>query len=380
MRDIRVLYLIDSLRAGGAERVLYNTVEYFRESGLPVRPEIALLYDGGYLSEELRLSGIPVHELGLRKKYALAGFTKLRKLLEEREYDLIHVHLFPASWYAAFLPVPRKRWKWVYTEHSVHNRRREFPLLRPVEAFVYRKFDRIVAVSRNVREGLLAWIPGLEGKTSVIPNGVKLPEKTVSRAEARKRLGLDVDGFLLLYAGRLEPMKGLDVLIRALAGMKVGQFLCLIAGDGPLKERLKALAAELGLEPTVRFLGFRRDVELLMDAADLLVMPSLWEGLPMVLLEAMARFRPAIATRVGGVPELIEDGISGWLVEPGDPDALRERILNALAHQEELDEMGRKARMKIAADYSISSTAQRLLDLYGELLLRKESRTEAEKR
>ncbi len=100
----------------------------------------------------------------------------------------------------------------------------------------------------------------------------------------------------------------------------------------------------------------------------------------MVLLEAMARFRPAIATRVGGVPELIEDGISGWLVEPGDPDALRERILNALAHREELDEMGRKARMKIAADYSISSTAQRLLDLYGELLLRKESRTEAERR
>jgi len=205
--------------------------------------------------------------------------------------------------------------------------------------------------------------PRRDGGDVVIPNCVAFGAGLPVRCGARS------NGPKVLAVGRLTEEKGMDVLLRALPqvvkrfpGVRVR-----IAGDGDLRDQLMALSRRLGLDECVAFLGFRRDVPALMAQADLMVMPSRWEGLPIALLEAVAAGLPVVASAVAGIPEVIADGETGWLVAPDDPEALAAAISDALLDPCEARRRAQLAHARARADFSIEATVARVDRLYQEL-------------
>jgi glycosyltransferase involved in cell wall biosynthesis len=203
----------------------------------------------------------------------------------------------------------------------------------------------------------------------VIPNGVDLApflEAATTRAATRSQLGIAAGQFVWLAAGRLEPQKDYPTLLAALArGVGSGPDHCLlIAGQGRLQEELQVAAVELGLGARVRFLGVRSDIPQLIAACDAVVLSSRFEGLPNVVMEAMAGARPVVATRVGGAPELVEDGVSGILVDPGDPAALATAMRQVMeAPEGERLAMAARGRSIIAGQFGVAALGERWLGL-----------------
>jgi glycosyltransferase involved in cell wall biosynthesis len=208
----------------------------------------------------------------------------------------------------------------------------------------------------------------------VVPNGVDVDAFTPSgarRERTRADLGVADGRFLWLAAGRLEPQKDYPTLLRAMAAGAGtgtgGQPVLCVAGQGPLRRDLEELAARLGLAERARFLGLRTDVADLLAAADGVVLASAWEGLPNIVLEAMAAGRPVVASMVGGVPELLTDGVTGRLVTPGRPGELA-RAMGEVMALSEVDRlaMGSEARRVAAGRFSLGAATARWCALIDE--------------
>lgn len=312
-----------------------------------------------------------MHQLGLRRRYDPRALSRLIGLLRRGRYHVVHAHGFPSLYWVALASCLVRGPRYVLTEHNVTNRRRGLPWLRPVERWVYGRYDGTVAVSQEVSTSLVDWLPRVAGKVRVIHNGVppaSFNYTTEMRAEARADLGVSPDQPVLLFVGGLHYRKGADVLIRAVVGLPPPACRLLVCGEGELADDLRASAAELGLGDCVRFLGYRRDVPALMAAADLFVLPSRWEGCPMVILEAMAAGLPIVATAVGGVPELIRDGQEGLLVPPENPVALAEALQGLLGDSQLAARLGNQARARARQVFSADGAAQKMAAFYEELL------------
>lgn len=358
----KILQVIDSLGSGGAESLLKNFVLEAKKNNV-FNLEIATLYPNAIFKEEIKNAGIPVWSLGLTFKYNLMGVIKLIKLIRERKYNIIHVHLFPADIFAAiaslFLP---KNIKWIFSEHSVYNRRRTFKIFKILDNFTYSRYSKIICVSKQVESTLFGWMPSIKGKTKVIPNAVFVPEFLNPN---------HLKIYDILFVGRLTHAKGVDILLKAVKVLKdkYGKNLKIaIVGDGPLKENLNNLAGELGVIKEVKFLGVRKDIGKLMESSNIFILPSRWEGLPMVVLEAMSRGMSIIATVVGGIPEVIEDGKEGLLIVSGDAESLA-RTMNKLLENEELREkLSQAAYKKVREKHSIEAYSANMLDFYSLLI------------
>jgi glycosyltransferase involved in cell wall biosynthesis len=232
--------------------------------------------------------------------------------------------------------------------------------------------DRIVSLTRLEREGYLAEGIGRPEQHRVIPSGIDLAPFAGERAdrdEIRRGLGAGPGSFLVASVGRLVPIKGHPHLVEAFAEVsrrRPGSRLMLV-GDGPLRAALDGRIRELGLEGGVLLTGHRDDVARLLRAADLFVLPSLNEGLGMVLVEAMASGLATVASRVGGIPEVVLDRDTGLLVPPGDPGALADAILRLADDEGERRRMGRAGRDRAFEVFSIERTVRETERLYEEL-------------
>jgi len=355
---IKVLEIIDSLSSGGAESLLKNFILEAKKNKL-FNIEIATLYFNAIFKKEIKNAGIPVWTLGLTYKYDLRGVIKLTKLIRKRKYDIIHVHLFPADIFAAlaslFLP---KDIVWIFSEHNDYNRRRSYKFCKILDSFTYSRYSKIICVSKQVQSALFSWLPSVNKKTKVISNAVPIP----------KFLNLcPVKIYDILFVGRLTKQKGVEILLKAIKILKNKHSRNLkiaIVGDGDLKENLNDLTAELGLNKEVKFLGVREDINGLMDSAKIFVLPSRWEGFGLVIVEAMSNMLPVIATNVGGIPEIIENGKDGLLVPPENSGALA-RAINSLLENEKLREkLSQAAYKKVKEKYSIDVYSIHMLDFY----------------
>ena len=360
--EIRVLQVINSLNAGGAESLLKNFVIESKKHQV-FNVEICVLYSSGIFKDEVKKAGIRVRHLNLSTKYDLRGIIRLINLIRQGKYDIVHVHLFPASIFVAItsLFLPNDIY-YVFTEHSEYNRRRSLVIFKILDRFTYSRYNKIICIGNKVCTSLIEWLPRVKGKALVINNGVPIPELN---KEILPKI------YDVLFVGRLEKVKGIDFLLEAIAILKVKYnkfFKVALVGDGPLKEKLKELFKKLKIEDQVKFLGIQKDVGKFMRSSKIFVLQSRWEGFGLVIIEAMSNMVPVIASNVGGIPEIIKNGENGILVPPKDPEALAKAIKLLLDSPELQKRIAQNAYEKVKEKFSIGRYTIDLLNLYKKIL------------
>ncbi|MEO2090496.1 MAG: glycosyltransferase family 4 protein, partial [Gemmataceae bacterium] len=243
---------------------------------------------------------------------------------------------------------------------------------RLTEVITYRCLTLGIAASERTRRDRLTRTHVGSDHIVTIPNGIDTTRyaRTLSRTEARKQVGLPDDGRTLIGTlGRLHPHKGQEYLIRAVAALDRRDVLAVIVGSGPLEAELKHLADDLGATDRIAFLGQRSDVIDLLQAFDVFALPSVCEALPYALLEAMSVGVPSVATDVGGVVELVEQGVSGLVVPPRDVPALTNAFRRLLdARPAERDRMAAAARHRVVTQFHEPDLVARTIGLYNSLL------------
>jgi glycosyltransferase involved in cell wall biosynthesis len=309
---------------------------------------------------DLERLDVPVHMVGDRRGLTVRSLPRLRRLIRSLGARVVHAHL-PAMGVATRLtsPVPV-----IYTEHNMVGSYHR--LTRWANRITYRRNSAVVAVSNEVAESL----DGYPGPAPlVIPNGVACRVSAEEALLARKELGIEPERPLIVQVGNIRPHKGHLTLIEAIAAMgRRGEDLQVVSvgaekHPGDL-ERIRHYATSRGVADKIRFLGRREDALRFVAAGDVFVNPSTVEGLPLVVLEAMALGTPVVATAVGGVPSVVRPGETGVLVEPDDPEALAEAILFTLDHPTQTDAYARAARRLVASTYSLEGMVGAYEDVY----------------
>lgn len=379
-RPVKLLFLGSQMTTGGAQRVLFSQALWFHEHGWPVT--VAFLYDKDglhadwqrrypfpVLSLEARRAGSGKLANGLRLPGAI---LRLYRLLRRERFDAIqtfthHASLIgiPAAWLAG-VPVRLA---------SHHGHIRDFPRsLERLHTWMInaRLATRLVAVSEATRRDALA--EGIRpGRILTIPNGVDpAPADPTARAAVRAELGLPEDTPLVLTAGRLEAEKGHADLLEAIPAVLAAcpRAVFLLAGGGSQRGALEEQAARLNVTGSVRFLGVRGDISRLLRAADVFVQPSRSEGLPMAILEAMSAGMSIVATRAGGVGELVVHGETGLLSEPNDPAGLAQSVVNLLNDSGLRMRLAESAGRKVEAGYTRETMCVQYRDTILEFLPR----------
>jgi glycosyltransferase involved in cell wall biosynthesis len=255
---------------------------------------------------------------------------------------------------------------WIAFAHGWTDENRRIRLYNRLDFRLLRYPDRVVAVSDSVRCRLEATgVPS--SRITVIPNAVEIGtgEWPVDDTDWRGSLGIPAGASVLSVIGRLSPEKGQDVFLEAcrLAADKDCKFVGVLVGEGPWENELRARVKALGLESRVRFVGHCQDVAPVYAASDVIVIPSRSEGLPNVLLEAMASGKPVVATRVGGIPEVLSDGVSGRLVPPEDPVRLASAIVALVADRRLRHALGERACVD-ARSFSPQARTESILSVY----------------
>lgn len=334
--------------------------------------------ESGFLVENLKAEGIeaPVVDMGWMGNPV--PIFRLRTLLQENRVDIIQSHGARVNVYArvagrlAATPV---------IISTVHNSLYDYPISSMKKA-LYLAFDQFTApladctvcVAESHRQELIGRYHLLPDRVVTLRNGVDLDRYQPARYDRRLRKALHVpdDVPVIGILGRLTHQKGHVYLLRALPLLltKFPSLRCLVVGDGELREELQGLAAALGLTEHCLFLGVRQDIPEVLAAIDVLVLPSLSEGLPYAALEGMAMGKPIVATAVNGVPELIQDGVTGRLIPREDSKALARAVEEVLADPSTGRALGQAARKTVEQEYSVERWIDQLESLYERLAKR----------
>lgn len=366
---LRVFLLIKGLGVGGAERLLERSVPYFDRTRFDYQIGYLLPWKDALVSS-FELAGIPVHCFNYRRVTDVGVLRRLISVLRRERIELLHAHLpIPGVLARMAKRLARVRWL-VYTEHNVPSR--YGTLTRALNATTYRLNDAVVAVSREVESRVRTYVRGGRPRVVIIPNAVDpgmFEEKTASREEICRQFGFPPDALIVVNVANLVSKKGHRYLLAA-ARRVVDQeprARFLLVGLGPLGPELAKEALQYGLNGHVVFTGFRADAVSLMAAADVFVLASLHEGLPVSLLEAMAVGRPAVVTRVGGIPEVVIPGKTAELVEPRDVNGLTTAILSLLHDPTRRVSMGEMARRHVGERYGMAQMVRAVEDVYREV-------------
>jgi L-malate glycosyltransferase len=318
----------------------------------------------------MRAGGTPVHSLGAAHNADLRWLAALRGLLVRGRYDVVHFHLPQAAAFGQLVvaSLPRStRPGVVYTEHSLWDRAKlvNRALLRASLA----NGEQLVAVSQASYDALP---DSLQRRATTVVHGVDLSQsaslvarRAECRALVRTELAVDDGEFLFLAVANLRPEKGYDVLLDAAKRIADADLPIRIAavGRGPLRDALRTRQIELRLQDRFQFLGQRNDVLQLLAGADAFVLASHHEGLPVALMEATSVGLPIVASRVGGIPQVLEDGVDAILVPPGQPVLLAD-AMNQLASDPKLcDRLGRQARLR-SSSFDIAEATRSVSDIY----------------
>jgi glycosyltransferase involved in cell wall biosynthesis len=371
-RPIRVLQLITSLERGGAENHLLALLTHADRQAFDL--ETAVISGEGELVPVFRQAGIPVHLLKSRSRFDPLALGRLVRLLRDGQFDIVHSHLFRADIYAG-LAVARLGERRPLLVSTRHNDDRFFlnPFVGLIHYGVSSRQDLIIAISDHIARFTVSRGVRHPERVRRVYHGIEPPVTQALEREGqhiRQELGIAPDAFLVGNVGRLALQKGQRHLIAAMPLLleRVPRARAIIAGRGDLEDYLRDLAQEMGVADHVHVLGPRKDVPALMHAIDVFVMPSIWEGFGLVLLEAMAAGRPIVASRVATIPEVVADGETGLLVPASDPLALAEALAELADQPEKAARLGEAGRERLRRQFSLEKMVGDTELLYRELL------------
>ncbi len=372
---VSLLHVISTLYAGGTEMLMLRLIRSLDPSRYRVR--VAYLKGTPELKAEVkRATGAPPFEARLHGKADPLALARLCAYVRREKFDLVHTHMDLADYYGGLAARLGGARGLVSTKHNADEFRtratwKRWPFLA-LERLVYEAADAVIVVSPGLRDFLATAEHLPRRKMVVIGNGVDpgIAAAAPPRDEARRRLGYEGFRPLLGSVGRLAPQKGhahlLDALPAILAVYPDAGLV--IAGEGPGRADLQARATRLGIRDRVAFLGHREDVPGVLAALDLFLLPSLWEGMPQALLEAMAMSLPIVAARCVGVVDLLEDGVEALLVPPRDGAALGAAAIRLLGDRPLAGRMAGAARRRVVERHSLAGTTARVEALYGTIL------------
>lgn len=328
----------------------------------------------------LRESGIEYETITRGGKSDLGFPLRLRRLLKRLGCRVVHTHgLFSDLYTSLGCRCWAGRPCHVLTKHTFADAdrsasARKVKIIDRLDRWVVNpRVHRFVAVSEERRQGMIARHGLNPDRITAIHNGVPIASDFDPASIApslREQIGLPASTPLVGFLGRLNPEKGPDVFVEAFAtvAQRVPESKAVVIGDGPMREQLERTAAERGIADRMHWLPYRDDVFPLLADIDVVVMPSRTEGLPMLLLEAMAMARPVVVSRVGGMPEVVTDGESGWLCPTAQADAFGERIAEILTRPDELKRVGERGRSAVLERFTARAMAERMMSLYDEVL------------
>lgn len=376
MMPIRVLQILSGLRLGGAEFMVVHLAQALDRERFEV--EVASIYapfpTSPALEQQLAAAGIPLVYLGKKKAGVnVRLYPRLHRLLRDFRPDVVHTHqttlqyVYPVA-QAHRIPVQ------VNTVHNLAQKEGGRGGGRLIRRIAFRFGVTPVAIAERCQQSITE-VYGI-GEMPMIPNGIPVNNYQLgaeTRSSWRQQTGFAESDVLFVCVAGLHHQKNQALLLRAFAEIApiYPQARLALIGDGAQRAELEALAAELRLGEQVRFLGWRTDVAQALAAADGFVLVSHWEGNPLSVMEAMAAGRPVIATRVGGVPELIEDHVSGFLISPQDQAALVQKLRHLIEHPDERERVGRAALACARARFDAPIMGRDYGTLYESLLWQK---------
>lgn len=366
-----IVQLLHTLNVGGAEVLAARLA---RGLGLHYEFIFLCLDELGSLGRELRDEGFQVHVLDRQAGVDWKCSRRLARLCCREQVDIIHAHQYTPFFYGMTARLLYRRPPVLFTEHGRHYPDYPRPKRMLANRLLLERRDRVVAVGRAVQRALID-NEGIPSRfIQVIYNGVRLSSYAPGIADGmvvRQELGLSPRDFVLMQVARLDPLKdhvtAIHVLERVLHQRHDAKLV--LVGEGPELNTLQELVRRRSLEPYVRFLGLRKDVGRLLAAADTCLLTSISEGIPLTLIEAMAAGLPVVATNVGGVPEVVEDGRTGFLVPHGDQSGLADRLLRLADSPALRQEMGRLGRERALLTFSEEQMHAAYQDLYEEMLI-----------
>jgi glycosyltransferase involved in cell wall biosynthesis len=365
-RRTKVLMLVDSLDfdPGGAERVIVGLATHLPKD----RYEVSLCTTRDYkgeLLEQVRASGIRHLGLDRHTRLDLLAWRPLVEFIRDEQVDILHAHMFGSNFWGTLLGRVCRVPVVIAHEHAWSYEGK--PYRRLLDGYFIGRFASMFLTVAN-RDAMIEWERVPEHKVELMPNPY-IPRQSTNGGDLRAELGIEPDAQVIGTIARLRPQKALDVLVEAfsIVANSLPRAALVIAGDGPCRAELEQQAADLGMRERVRFIGAREDLDVVLRGFDVAAMSSRFEGMPLFGLECMAHATPLVATDVGGLSDLFENGRTALLVPSGDPGALARALERLLLEPARGRALARAAQAEIDK-YSIESVIAAYEALYQRLL------------
>lgn len=359
---MKVLHIINGLGAGGAERLIVETLPLLEQSGLEI--DLLLLNEKKtpfYNELKDKFKG-NIYSLGKHFYNPLYIFKLIPYI---KRYDIIHIHLFPAQYFTAIAKfLCRSRAKLIFTEHNTTNTRLEKPILYPIERWIYKIYHKILCISEEVASALKNKLKIDDNKLEVLHNGINVEKFYTATAKKREELSISEDKKIIIMVAGFRVQKDHATVIKSLA-LLPQKYSLIFVGDGEERKYIETLIHQLKLEDRILLLGIRSDIPELYKMADIAVLSSHWEGFGLAAVEAMASGLPTIASDVPGLNTVVQNG--GLLFPPKDEKTLTQLILS-LEDQKYYEEISKKGEKK-ASQYDIKIMVSHLKQVYESIAL-----------
>jgi glycosyltransferase involved in cell wall biosynthesis len=363
---MHVLHIINCLSIGGAETLLVNLLPSYKKNNIKVSLlELTSNETNINYKHTLEANGINVYSLHhIGTLYNPIIIFKLNHFFKSHTFDIIHVHLFPAQYWVA-LSSATKFAKLVTTEHSTANSRQLRPYFKPIENFIYKKYNNIIAITKESESNLKSWLQRIKHKIVVIPNGIDIQKikDTQPIQGFKKQNGIEENDIIIAMFASFNKYKDHNTLLKAMLHLPANYKLTL-SGEGPLKKESELFVQQNNLQNQVKFLGFRQDALAIMKSVDIVILSSFGEGLSGVTIESIASGAPFIGSDVLGINNIVEN--KNCLFEVSNVKMLVEKIILFTTSKKDREENITINQSKIQ-QFDIANMLAKHIELYQSL-------------